>query len=81
MLVHLRGDLWFEDEGDIVVVGMDMSDGQQSSISAGNTDLAYSIKDSVTCGALSFLIMRIFRGGEGHCNERRSLVWLSINHQ
>jgi len=30
--VHLRSDFWFEYEGDIVVVGMDMSDGQQSSI-------------------------------------------------
>jgi hypothetical protein len=40
----------------------------------GITNLANSIKDSVTCGALSFLMIRIFRGGEGHCRERRSLV-------
>jgi hypothetical protein len=79
--VYLRRDFGFEDEGHIVVVGMDMSDGQQSSKLVGNTDLAYSVKDSVTCGALSFLIMRIFRGGEGHCSDSRSLVWLSIKHQ
>lgn len=33
--MHLRGDFGFEDEGDIVVVGMDMPDGQQSSASGG----------------------------------------------
>jgi hypothetical protein len=26
--VHLRSDFWFEDEGDILVIGMDMTDGQ-----------------------------------------------------
>ena len=72
--MHLRSDFWFEDEGDIVVVGMDMPDGQQSLFSDGKTDLAYSIRDSATCGALSFLIIRIFRGGEGHCKDRRSLA-------
>ena len=74
MLVHLRGDFGFEDEGDIVVVGMNMSAGQQRMESRGKTDFAYSMSDSVTCGALSFLIIRIFRGGEGHCKDRRSLV-------
>lgn len=74
ILMHLRRDFWFENEGDIVVIRMDMPDGQQSSTSEGNTDLAYSIRDSVTCGALSFLIKRIFRGGDGHCKDRRSLV-------
>jgi hypothetical protein len=72
--MHLCSDFWFEDERDIVVVGVDMPDGQQSSTSDRNTNFAYSIKDSVTFGALSFLIMRIFRGGEGHCKDRRSLL-------
>jgi hypothetical protein len=33
----------------------------------------------VTVGAKSFLIRRIFCGGDGHCNERRSLLGLSEN--
>ncbi len=72
--MHLSSDFWFEDERDILVVRVDMPGGQQSSTLNGNTNFAYSIKDSVTCGALSFLIMRIFRGGEGHCKDRRSLL-------
>ncbi len=72
--MHLQSDFGFEDEGDVFVIGMDMSDGQLSSTSKEITHLAYSIRDSVTNGALSFLIMRKFRGGDGHCNDRRSLV-------
>ena len=72
--MHLRRDFWFEDEGDIFVIGMDMSASQQSLISSGSTHLAYSIRESVTYGTLSFLIIRIFRGGDGHCNDSRSLV-------
>lgn len=35
---------------------------------------AYSMRDSVTFGEPSFFIMRMFRGGEDHCNDIKSLV-------
>lgn len=38
---------------------------------------AYSIRESVTAGAPFFFIMRIFRGGDGHCKDIRSLAAVS----
>jgi hypothetical protein len=46
--VHLRSNFWFEDEGDILVIGMDMTDGQPRSSYGVETNFAYSIRDSVT---------------------------------
>ncbi len=77
--MHLRSDLWFKDEGDIVVIGMDMSKESTGLSLGGRTNFAYSITDSVTNGAPFFLIMRTFRGGEGHIRASKSLVWLSVN--
>ena len=48
MLMHLSSDFWFEDERHIMVVRVDMPDGQQSSTLDGCTNFAYSIKDSAT---------------------------------
>jgi hypothetical protein len=79
--VHLRSNFWFEDEGDILVIGIDITDGQPRSSYGVETNFAYSIRDSVTWGALSFLIMRTFRGGDGHIKESKSLVGLSIQRQ
>ena len=42
-----------------------------------HTNFAYSIRLSVTAGTPNFLIMRIFRGGDGHCKESRSLFGVS----
>lgn len=50
-----------------------MSVGQQRVEMERQTDFAYSIRLSVTAGSPSFLIMRIFRGGDGHCKESKSL--------
>jgi hypothetical protein len=46
--VHLRSNFWFEDEGDILVIGMDMTDGQPRTSFSIETNFAYSIRDSVT---------------------------------
>ncbi len=48
IFMHLRRNFWFEDKGDVFVIGMDMSDDQRSSTSQESTHLAYSIRDSVT---------------------------------
>lgn len=40
----------------------------------GLTYFASSTRESVTAGAQSFLTRRMFRGGAGHCRERRSLL-------
>ena len=54
-----------------------MSVGQQRVEMEWQTDFAYSIRLSVTAGSPSFLIMRIFRGGDGHCKESKSLFGVS----
>jgi hypothetical protein len=48
VFVHLRSNFWFEDEGDILVIGMDMTDGQPRTSFRMETNFAYSIRDSVT---------------------------------
>ena len=48
VFVHLRSNFWFEDEGDILVIGMDMTDGQPRTSFSIETNFAYSIRDSVT---------------------------------
>ena len=54
-----------------------MSVGQQRAEIEWQTDFAYSIRLSVTAGSPSFLIMRTFRGGDGHCKESKSLFRVS----
>ena len=66
--VELGGYFGFEYEGDVGVIGMDMAVllvlGTEGI--GRETYLAYSIRDPVTWGAFSFLIIKMFRGGEGH---------------
>ena len=60
--MKLGGDFRFEYEGDILVVGMDMP-GKVSEDPGGilrEINFAYSITHSLTPGARSFFIMRIF---------------------
>lgn len=45
---------------------------RSTSIMASYTNFKYSIRASETTGERSFFIINIFRGGEGHCKERRS---------
>lgn len=56
-----------------------MSAGQQRLKSGCQTDFAYSMRQAVTNGAPSFFIMSMFRGGDGHCKESKSLVGISMH--
>ena len=78
--MDLRSDSRFEYQGDIVVIVVNMPEGQRRNRQRGKsgTNFAYSINDSVTFGDRYFFIMRIFRGGEGHCRDSKSLVFVSI---
>jgi len=69
-------DLVFKDYRYIVVVGMYMPRPQSArNINPRrNPYFANSITDSLIAGALFFFTIKIFRGGEGHCRVRRSLV-------
>lgn len=80
--MNLSGHAWLKDEGDILVIGVDVSGRLASRFRAKmvSTNFAYSIRDSVTSDALSFLIMSMLRGGDGHWRERRSLVLVSTMH-
>jgi hypothetical protein len=75
------GDGSLEDKGHIVVVRFYVPVRESANIheiERHDTHFAYSIRDSVTDGAYSLPTSRKFLGGEGHCSERRSLVWLPI---
>lgn len=77
--MHLSCNFGLEYEGRILIVGMDMSEGQPMLPELREAlYFAYSIKDSVTAGAPSFFIMRMFRGGDGHCKDIKSLVGFSV---
>lgn len=41
--------------------------------------LANSMTASVVCGAFSFFIRRIFRGGDGHWSDSKSLPFVSAS--
>lgn len=43
------------------------------------TNLTYSRRASATVGERSFFMIKRFRGGEGHCKERRSLSCDPVN--
>lgn len=72
--MHLSCNSGFKYERHIIVIGMNMSDGQRGLDPMQAAYFAYSIRDSVTFGEPFFFIMRMFRGGEGHCNDIKSLV-------
>ena len=76
--MDLGGNSRFEYEGDILIVRCDVSAGQQSYELRWQTDFAYSIRESVTAGTRSFFIMRMFRGGDGHCKESKSVLRVSM---
>lgn len=71
-----RGNSRFEYEGD-VVIGRDVPINQQHPQFGQKTNFAYSMRLSVIAGVPSFFIIRIFRGGAGHCRESKSLLGVS----